>query len=162
MYLTKLYRYNKWLFTGIVFFAAMQLLVTYKRGMVISPWYNYGMYSEKIYPQKTYEVNKKLTGSAWLYLVSPQYDDKVDVTLDNYRKISTNDSLYHKEITRLFAKMHLPVPATEKYECKLDRQAFNEWFENNISHTQDLFIHAFKKSDSTIRYEWNGQHLMQK
>ena len=56
MFLEKVYRYNKALFAGMLFFIVMQLFVFYKHGMVFSPWYNYGMYSEVIKPQKEYAV----------------------------------------------------------------------------------------------------------
>lgn len=159
MYLTKLYHYHKFLFAAIVFFIGMQLLVTYKRGMVISPWYNYGMYSEKMYPKQIYEVNNRLAGNTWLYLIAPQYDDKINLTLDNYRKLAQNDSLYRNEITRLFAKFHLPVPKENFYQSPFNKRDFDAWF------TQ--YCHSFGSPPSSLVPQsitvqsavWNGKVL---
>ena len=159
MYLTKLYRYNKWLFAAILFFVIMQLLVTYKRGMVISPWYNYGMYSEKIYPQKVYEVNNSLTGPAWLYLLSPQRDDEINVTLDNYRHLAKNDSLYENEITRLFAKVHLPVPSKKYCESRISETMFRNWFARYSGLPDSTVAVDMEGISYPQRANWDGKEL---
>jgi hypothetical protein len=132
MYLLRLYRYNKWLCVAILLFVIMQLLVTYKRGMVISPWYQYGMYSEKIYPKQVYTVNNRLSGPEWIFLLSPQSDDQINVPLDNYRHVSQNDSLYQKEISRLFPAFHLPVPKATCYQSPLSKEKFIAWYRNQV------------------------------
>jgi hypothetical protein len=155
MYLTRLYRYNKWLFIAIIFFAVMQLFVTYKRGMLISPWYNYGMYSEKMHPKKGYEVNKALGGPAWLYVISPQYDDKINVTIDNHKNLAQNDSLYKKEIARLFAKFHLPVPNPKFYKSSFSQQQFTKWF-NEFWWASKLV----QQKPTTKHAIWDGNNLI--
>jgi hypothetical protein len=159
MYLSKLYRYNKWLFAAIVFFAAMQLLVTYKRGMVISPWYNYGMFSEKVIVKKKYTVNNSLGRPVETYLISPQQDDRINVTLDNLLALNRNDSLYQQEIVRLFRKAHLPRPTAERFtvpgawqisSVPAEGGAFWKWYR--------AFNHSAMplKQDTAI---WNGWML---
>ncbi len=161
MYLTRLYRYNKWLFAAIVFFVAMQLLVTYKRGMVISPWYNYGMYSERIYPKQVYEVNAQLTGSKWLYFIAPQLDDKINLTLDNYRKLPGNDTLYNSEIVRLFAKLRLPVPVARFYQSSFSEQNFNEWFSKYYHSFVSVISLPASGKNTPQPAIWNGHELKQ-
>lgn len=157
MYLQKLYRYNKWLFTGIVFFVAMQLFVTYKRGMVISPWYNYGMYSEKIFPKPLYQVNYQLTDAKCLYIIAPQYDDKINLTLDQYRKLPKNDSLYQKEIMRIYAKFHLPVPAARFYQTAFSKTDFDKWFRQYVHPSVSSPLQA--TDTIALQAIWNGSEL---
>ena len=61
MFLKKLYRYNKLLFGGFIFFAVVQLFCFYKGGMVFSPWYNFGMYSEVVKVQKNFLKNSSVS-----------------------------------------------------------------------------------------------------
>ena len=57
MYLKKLYKHNKFLFTVIVIlFALLQLINNIRQDIAISPVYSYGMYSEQIKPLPFYTV----------------------------------------------------------------------------------------------------------
>ena len=46
MFLQKVYKHSKLLFLAMLGFIAGQLFINYKHGVVCSPFYHYGMYSE--------------------------------------------------------------------------------------------------------------------
>ena len=160
LYFTKLYRYHKGLFACIAFFGLVQLVVFYKKGMLVSPWYNYGMYSAKVYPQQVFEVNKQLTGPSWLYLLSPQRDDKVNLTLDAYRNSPTNDSLYQKEITRIIPMLRLPAPAARFYHHQFTQQQFNTWFKNYTAGFGNPLSQMVMQPVTPQKVVWDGSKLV--
>ena len=112
MFISKVYRHSKWMFGGMLFFVVMQLLCFYKGGMVVSPWYNYGMFSHQIKIDSVYTVCK--AGNLQGHQFTPQGWDKIHYTKAQYDALPANDTLYEKEVKRLFAKLLLPVPA-KKY-----------------------------------------------
>ena len=88
MFLKQVYHYNKWLFTGMLIFIIMQILVFYKGGMVFSPWYNYGMYSERMTIKPVYEITtiNGLKGSDY----SPIDWDKINIPVQNFFGLNKN------------------------------------------------------------------------
>lgn len=161
MFLTRVYRYNKWLFAGMLFFIAMQLFVFYKQGMVISPWFNYGMYSEVIAPQKEYIVykiyadGKLMQGADY----SPQQWDAIHFALSQADATACNGNFYDKQISRLFKKAQLPVPDKDHY--------VNTLF--NAEEIQALFASYLAKKFRAkqikiipMLYVWDGQSLIEK
>jgi hypothetical protein len=130
MFLRKVYRYNKWMFSGMLFFMLIQLIFFWKGFVVFSPWYNYGMYSEVLKPQKEYSVyNIPSKWPANLQLLSPQRDDKVYVTLDRYHALTQNSFMYHSQIKPKFTTLHLPQADSSSYVMNLPQQDFLQWFE---------------------------------
>ena len=161
MFLKKVYRYNKWLCGAMLFFIAGQLFVFYRAGMVFSPWYNYGMYSGVIKPEKEYGVykvyadGKLLSGNEY----SPQQWDRIHFTLSQVDAAACNQNFYQTQITRLFTKFHLPLPNENFYINTLYKPAeIKEQYSNRLA--QD-----FKKQKVQIipmLYEWNGNMLVVK
>jgi hypothetical protein len=62
MYLRKAWHYNKLFFALVVLFIIGQLFVTYNRGMVFSPFFNYSMYSAAYPRVDTLDVLEFYTG----------------------------------------------------------------------------------------------------
>lgn len=145
MFLKKVYRHNKWLAVGMLFFVVMQLFVTYKRGMVLSPWYNYGMYSKRMTIQPMYQVNIIPGQKGGDH--SPQAWDKLHYTLQQFRLLDRNDSLYEQEITRLFRKAHLPIP--DKQHFISDSSIADRWF----------YDHRTYMGLRVMNLRWNGHSL---
>lgn len=129
MFLKKVYRYNKWMFAGMLFFMLVQLVFFWKALVLFSPWYNYGMYSERISPQKNYSVyNIPSKWPADIQLLSPQRDDKVFVTLDQYYNLWQNDFMYQTQIKKKFAMMHLQQPDNNLFTMQMSNNDFQQWF----------------------------------
>lgn len=124
MFLKEVYRHSKWMFAGMLFFAIAQLTINYKRGMVFSPFFHYGMYSAKVEPQHDYLVNVvKLDGDTLRGEdFTPAEWDKVQYTL--HQAISSRcDSLFYKnQVTRLFNKAGLPAPNSKFFINKENQQ----------------------------------------
>jgi hypothetical protein len=160
MFLKKVYRYNKWMFGGMLFFILMQLFVFYKAGMVFSPWYNYGMYSEVIKPLEKYELYKVYADGELMAgdQYSPQQWDNVHYTLLQADATLCNQNFYEKEISRLFNKFHLPVPAKHFYvNTRYGPKAIRQLYPNHLSrlfatHYVDLY---------PLLYKWDGNKLVE-
>lgn len=155
MFLQKVYRHNKWLFAGMLFFMLGQIAINSKRGMVFSPWYHYGMFSATIAVQDTYHV--QLIGGADKLPWAPQAWDKVYVTLARYQSLDTNQNLYHNEISRLLPKAGLKVPAIEHYTSSVSESEFLIWYHQYLARYQ-----FDKQKESALlqaKAIWNGNEL---
>lgn len=129
MYLQQLYKHSKWLFALVALFIVGQLVVNFKRGMVVSPFFHYGMYSEVFKPAPTYEVfevsvnGKQLRGSNY----APWTWDKIIVPLTYYSSINRSNQMFTGDIQRLMSKLRLP--ANEKhFLLTCDYPAFEAWY----------------------------------
>ena len=149
MFLKKVYRYSKPLGVGMLFFVLVQLFCFYKGGMVFSPWYNYGMYSERIMIKPYYIVDQfpAISGNDF----SPQKWDKVFVTLQGFRNLFKNDLLYENEIKRLFEKAHLPIPDKSKYTSRVSSASLITWFLNTGP------VQFFSNPGDTTYLKWDSE-----
>lgn len=128
MFLKKVLLYNKWMFSGMVVFIIMQLVCFYKQGMVFSPWYNYGMYSGKNYPQKQYAVYtvsyKYGPDTRFLF---PYRDDKIFLALAMFNNQEYNNLFFNGSVARIFNKIHLE-PLSVYYTTHVSEPDFLRWF----------------------------------
>lgn len=142
----------------MLFFAIVQLFCFYKRGMVFSPWFNYGMYSEVIKPDSIYSVNKVFADGSLLQgnKYSPQEWDKIHFTLTQTAAAECNGNFYNKQISRLFEKFDFNAPDSLRYV-------------NTGTNTSGAFIDYSNWLRQTfhfnyidvlpLRYVWNGNEL---
>jgi len=155
MYLKRLYKYHKGWFLFVVLFAFGQLFINYKRGVVFSPFFNYGMYSIKFYPQQEYSVTavyvngKKLHSTAF----TPQQWDNISVPVDLFSSQEENNhSVWQMNIKRM-----LHLQDSSKYLNVMDSAAFNHWYKSYLSYKfgfNENAIHVVKE-----RYHFNGQFI---
>jgi len=158
MFLKKVYRYHKLMGIGMLFFVLVQAFCFYKGAMVFSPWYNYGMFSHKIVIDSVYSVNKvgNLKGSDF----NPQMWDKIHWTFAQYQLNWQNDSLYEKDIKRIFLKGHLPAPSKINYVNgeKLTVESFAGWYQAYLLRRVPGAGNVIKTDSS--KYVWNGNVLV--
>lgn len=134
MFLPHLYKRSKLLFVLMALFIVSQLLIGYKHGMVISPFYNYGMYSEVFKINNSYEVweveqnGKLLRGEDF----SPQEWDKILLPVQYYASINSSNDLYQSEVKRLLSKMHLAAK-DEHFLQQCNYSSFENWYRNYVS-----------------------------
>ncbi|HSK13716.1 MAG TPA: hypothetical protein VK907_10905, partial [Phnomibacter sp.] len=109
MFLKEVYRHSRWMFAGMLFFALLQLAINYKRGMVFSPFYHYGMYSWPQPPRQFYQIRSVLLNGDTLRGkdLSPQRWDKVHYTLQQAYASTCDNSFYQEQVARLFKKAGL-------------------------------------------------------
>ncbi len=87
----------------MLFFAIGQLFVNYKRGLVATPFFHYGMYSHKINIEKEYEIievevnGKMLRGEDF----APHIWDKILLPVAYFINIKNSNQLYNSDIKRL-------------------------------------------------------------
>lgn len=161
MFLKKVYRYNKWLCGGMLFFTAMQLFVFARSGMVFSPWYNYGMYSEMINPLPQYELYKVYADGELVKgdEYSPAQWDNIHFKLLQADAAACNATFYNNEIRRLFKKFHLPIPPEQFFiNTAFNPQTIRQQYPKRLGQ-------AFNKNSVVVvpmRYEWTGQALIEK
>lgn len=109
MFLKKLYQYKRSLFLLAMAACMIQLVVFYKQGAVATPFFNYGMYSEKIVPLRQYEIYKVYCNGELLKGddYSIQEWDKIYVPLYlYYAKDSVNEQTIEVR-NRLLSKLRL-------------------------------------------------------
>ena len=144
MYLKRLYKYHKGWFAFVVLFAAAELFICFKRGVVLTPFLQYGMYSSVQKPAESYTapliiVNKRIlhtstfSGYAW---------DKLTIPLDAFRsEREWNRRIWTTNISRM---LHLR-DSTPYVNPPLGGERFADWYKAclpNIIHepVSSLFI----------------------
>ncbi len=118
----------------MVLFAAGQLFINYKHGVVFSPFYHYGMYSDVIKVYEHYGVfevkanGELLAGKDY----SPQQWDKIITPLYYYKNIRENSNkMYENDIERLMKALHLS-PDEKHYVQTCDEASFISWYKRNL------------------------------
>lgn len=157
MFLKKVFQYNMWLFSGMLVFIILQLVCYYKQGMVFSPWYNYGMYSGKFYPQKKYEVYtvsyKYGPGTRFFF---PYHDDKIFLALTQFQRQPQNNLFFDQSVKRIFNKININ-PSPIHFTTQVSEAEFKHWFNQYA----DCWIYPSGNSinDYTATAIWDGNRL---
>ena len=154
-YFKRLYKYNKLLFSIILFFALLQLGLTFKKGVLFSPWFKFGMYSQVLKIKDTYRVNKvdNLKGSDF----TAQQWDKIHWTLTQYQLHEKSDSIYENGIKPFFNQIHLYIPQKSIYYLSVDSANFSHWYYQYISKMMGISPKQFQIETNV--YKWNGEIL---
>ncbi len=125
MYLKKVYRHNKFLFLFCILFVAGQLFINYKRGLVFSPFFHYGMFSEVIRVKNQYTVSEVSVNGKLLAAkdYSPAVWDDImqPVELFYHQQMSSNQ--WQVDIHRL-----LPFADSLKFVNSLSESDFKKWY----------------------------------
>jgi len=132
MYLKQLYQQHKGWFLFVVLFIAGQLFINFKRGAVFSPFYHYGMYSEKMNLTDSLGVYRITVNNRYLqpFDYSAQTWDKLTLPLDNFGKAQHyNSAYYHGDVQRLLEKLH-----AHSTEDNFGIPAFNfsDWYKGYV------------------------------
>lgn len=131
MYLSQLYKHSKFWFVVVLLFIIIQLTLSIRRDASVTPFYQYGMYSEVIKPQKVYiipviKVNgnmlqtKNFTCEQWDKIVQPVvlYDKQED----------WNAKLFTQHIQPLFT-----FTDENHYRNNLSKEDFYRWYKNYLA-----------------------------
>jgi hypothetical protein len=130
MYLRAVFRQSKWWFVVVIIFIACQLFINFKHGMVFSPFFHYGMYSEVMKPQQAYPVFSVSVNGEELRAkdFTPQQWDKIMQPVVYYSK--------HKEWnTAMFAEVHrlTGISDSAKFFNRLTKNDFSFWYRQYLS-----------------------------
>lgn len=156
MFLQKLLKHSKLLFATMIFFIAGQLFINYKHGVVFSPFYHYGMYSEVIGVKDHYQVweivvnGKKLKAKDY----SIQQWDMLTLPLQYYAGIQKNNSLYKTDIERLLSKIHISV-SEKNFIQNCNYAQFEKWYAQRIAYITNLPVNSLYIQARTYQYKNN-------
>lgn len=122
-------------------FITGQLFINYKRGVVFSPFYHYGMYSSVINPEKQYRVTevhingKRLAAKDF----SPQQWDNILLPLEKfYAQKEWNNMLWQTDILRL-----MPFADEAKFTNTITEEQFNTWYQLRLESITRKKIDSF-------------------
>ena len=148
MFLQQVNKHSKTLLLLMVIFVIAQLFINYKRGMVISPFLSYGMYSEVMNINQSYEIfevsqnGKRLRGQDF----TPEQWDKIMLPLIYFAGINKSNQLYESDIKRLLSKLHLSS-SEKNFLSACNYQQFEDWYKNYLAQITDQ-----KTEGTTITY----------
>ncbi|MBX2922673.1 MAG: hypothetical protein KF746_10815 [Chitinophagaceae bacterium] len=162
MFFVKLYHYRRSLFALAVAACLIQLVIFYKQGAVATPFFNYGMYSDRILPKPQYEIYKLYVNGVLLKGddYSIQEWDKIYVPVYLfYSKDTVNESMVEFR-NRLLSKMRLTT--LQENNCFFENKYFNEaafynWYPKYLSTFSQhpvTNIRIIKQN-----YQWDGRQL---
>lgn len=139
----------------IVLFIAGQLFINYKHGVVFSPFYHYGMYSEVIKPATEYNVLKVYINEELLVAknFSPQQWDKIILPVDRfYNQQKWNSTLFKEDINRM-----LPFANSVYFTNTITEENFNNWYRQQLENITGKKVNTFKIVFTD--YTFNGTNL---
>jgi|GEM_PF-1508945 len=167
MYFKQLIRYKPRYFLLVVLFVLVQIFINLKRGMVLTPFFHYGMYSQQMPPQKSYEVlevwvdRKKLRGQDFL----PWQWDKIMQPLVYFKNISANNLLYYSNVKRISAAVFLPADSTD-FIINCQYPLFEQWYSRYLSTILkrpvtklDLVVRHYNLQQGKLQSTIQVQHL---
>jgi hypothetical protein len=132
MYLKHLFHQSKFWFVVVIVFITCQLFINVKHGMVFSPFYHYGMYSEVMQPKDTYPIFGVTVNGEELKAkdFSPQQWDKIIQPLVYYSKHRQWNEDMFGEVHRLTG-----INDSAKYFKKLTKNDITFWYQQYLSAT---------------------------
>jgi hypothetical protein len=131
MYLKNLFRHNKAWFAVILLFIFCQLFINFKKGMVVSPFYHYGMYSEVMKPKENYPFFKIAADGEVLKTkdFSAQQWDKIMQPVICYSRHKEWNVAMFSEVQRITG-----ISDTLKYISNVQKKDFFDWYTGYLSH----------------------------
>jgi hypothetical protein len=142
MYLKRLYQHNKYWFLVIALFITGQVFINYKRGVVFSPFFHYGMYSDLIQPANEYKVIEVLVNEKQLSTsnFSPQEWDRITVPAERfYSQEKWNGKLFKQDIHRM-----LPFTDSLRFTNTITEEQFSNWYQQQLEDITGQKINTYK------------------
>lgn len=158
LYLLRVYKTDKPLFFFVILFICAQLFIALKRGMEVAPFFNYGMFSEKVKPRATYPVLEIYSGGERINAAGYSLHtwDRLIGAADFITDSGYNAQLYENEVKRIMNKAGLH-PSKSNYVITAAEQPFL------IEHWKlfaETLLHQKIDSFRIKQYYWNGKQLL--
>lgn len=149
MFLNLLYKHSKLLFVLMIAFICGQLFINVKYGLVFSPFYHYGMYSQVMRPQSEYLVPEIVVDGILLKGndFTPWTWDKILQPVNYFTAIPAGNSLYKNEVTRL-TPAFLSSGKTANFLQACDYEGFIDWYTKYLA---DVLRRPVKTVEVTSR-----------
>ncbi len=150
----------------MIFFIAGQLFINYKHGVVVTPFFHYGMYSEVMKANNDYAVweieanNKKLQAADF----SIQEWDKIILPLQYYAGIGKSNSIYFADTKRLLKNIGITAD-DKKFLNTCDDVAFELWYKKYLqeitgTEIKNISIHSRTYQLNNYRLEPSGRDTL--
>lgn len=156
MYFRHLQSHSRLLSALVILFICGQLFVILIWGIVVTPFYNYGMFSEVIDVKKDYQVfevnanGKMLRGEDY----SPQEWDKIMLPLQFYAGIKQSNKLYITDVKRLLNKFHLSSNDAD-FLISCNYLEFEKWYKNYLENVIHKKIDSVAVNYRSYKYQLN-------
>ena len=146
MYLQQLYRHNKTWFAVVLLFIFCQLFINFKSGMVVSPFYHYGMYSQVMKPNESYPVFEIIADGETLRTkdYNAQQWDKIMQPLIYYSKHKQWNADMFVEVSRITG-----IRDTAKYVSTLQKKEFFDRYRKYLSIVLDKDVRTLTVQQKT-------------
>lgn len=131
MYLKQLYKQHKGWFLFVVLFIVGQLFINFKRGVVFSPFYHYGMYSEKMELEDSVAIAAISINNEQLepFDFSAQEWDKLTMPIYQYQDYwQHNKDMYYQDIERLLNKLRIQPTGLNFEIAHPSGFLFHKWY----------------------------------
>ena len=131
MYLIKLYRRNKFWFVVVLLFAAGQLFINYKNGVMCSPFFNYDMYSHVSLPHRQYRVVEVRIDNRLLQtkdFSANEWDNLIQPVVFFEKQENWNRYIFQTE-TQKFLPIHDSLP----YINGVTENTFKSWYAKQVN-----------------------------
>jgi hypothetical protein len=135
MFLKKLYKYNKIFCISFVFIILLFCFLNYKRGMVMAPIFQYGMYSGIFNLNDTQSVYKIYVNNKELDLTKYSFEknDEILVSIGNYEKTKKSNAIIFETIRRIMGKIGMSSFMTvSKFSNNISDQDFMLWYKKML------------------------------
>jgi hypothetical protein len=139
MYFRQLYQHNKAWFVVVAAFALGQVLINLKHGMVFSPFYHYGMYSEVMKPRESYPVYEIVVNEQSLRAkdFTPQRWDKIVQPVQFFARHQEWNGYIFSEMNRLSG-----ISDTARYFNHTTKREFYRWYERYLATELGTRVHS--------------------
>jgi hypothetical protein len=113
-----------------VVFIAAQLFINLKQGLVFSPFYHYGMYSEVMKPKESYPVYEIIVNEQVIQAkdFSPQRWDKITQPLNYFAEHNEKNGFLFSELNRVTG-----ISDTARYFNHTTKREFYRWYERYLA-----------------------------
>jgi len=161
VFVKQLYKRRKLVFFLFAGACLVQAIIFWKQGAVFSPFYNYGMYSERIMPKQNYTIYKVYADDVLLrgQDFTTQQWDKIYLPVFMYLP---SDSINNEMIeirNRLLQKTHLTAGMRNEFFTNehLTEEMFMNWYRQQLRDITGKPIN--KVSVIKYNYSWNKSTL---
>ncbi len=162
MLLKELWKHNKFSFFLLTMFLTAMLFINYKRGLVITPMLQYGMFSEKFQLEDTITTYQIIVDNKQIDLSNYSFTERdlIITPIEDYQKQKKTNPAIYTTMKPFFNKVGLGNFMEEvKYSNQITEIDFNNWYKNKL---QMLILTPINNLEiQTCRYVWENNAVKQ-
>ncbi|NOU38153.1 MAG: hypothetical protein HOO89_05525 [Ferruginibacter sp.] len=135
MFLVKLYHYNKYLLISFILFILVYAFINYKQGAVISPIYQFGMYSGKFYKKDTTPIFQIFVNNEKLAVSKLNFEDRdfVLIAVEKYILAKQNSLNINTTMQTVLARVGFGTFFNKRnFENYATDKDFLNWYKNKL------------------------------